>query len=73
VDRYDDFHVVARKEASDRIANLLRSAGIRMRERVVLEIGTPEYIISVHVEDLDRAEEVFSSDLGPGRSFNSGA
>jgi hypothetical protein len=73
VDDHDDFHIVAREDESDRIANLLRSAGVRVRQRTIQEIGRAEYVISVHVEDFPKAEEVFSADLGPRRTFTSGA
>jgi hypothetical protein len=69
---YEDFHIVAQPERSRRVAAILQSGGIRIRERVVIEIGIPEYVIEVHREDLDRAQEVFAKDLGPGRSFTSG-
>ena len=68
---FEDFHIVAFKETSDRIADLLRRAGVRIRQRVIMEIGRPEYVIAVHPEDLDRAGQVFSSDVGPGRTFTS--
>jgi hypothetical protein len=70
---FEDFHIVARREASERTAAALRSAGIRIQERVLTEIGRPEYVIAVHIDDLDRAQEVFRQDVGPGRSFTSGA
>jgi len=63
---FEDFHIVAVKETSDRLANLLRRAGVRIRQRVITEIGRPEYVIAVHPDDLDRAEQVFSRDLGSG-------
>jgi hypothetical protein len=70
---FEDFHIVARKETSARLAARLRAAGIRIQERVIQEIGRPEYVIAVHVEDLERAAEIFSRDTGPGRTFTSGA
>jgi hypothetical protein len=70
---FEDFHIVARKEVSDRIADLLRSAGVRIEERVITEIGRPEYVIAVHVEDVERASEVFSHGVGPDRTFTSTA
>jgi hypothetical protein len=69
---FEDFHVVARKETSARLAALLRSAGVRIQERVIDEIGRPEYVIAVLVDDLELAAEVFSRDAGPGRTFTSG-
>ena len=70
---FEDFHIVARMEMSDRTAALLRSAGIRIQQRVITEIGLPEYVIAVHLDDMERASEIFRKDLGPGRTFTSGA
>ena len=69
---FEDFHVVALKETSERLAALLRASRVRIQERVLNEIGRPEYVIAVHVDDLEFAEEVFSQDNGPGRTFTSG-
>jgi len=68
---FEDFHIVAVKERSDYVADLLRRAGIRIQQRVITEIGRPEYVIAVHPEDLERAQHAFSSDIGPGRTFTS--
>jgi hypothetical protein len=68
---FEDFHVVAVKETSDRVADLLRRAGIRIQQRVITEIGRPEYVIGVHLDDLERAEQAVSSDIGPGRTLTS--
>jgi hypothetical protein len=66
---FEDFHIVALKETSDRVADLLRSAGVRIQQRVITEIGKPEYVIAVHPDDVDRAGQAFSNDVGPGRTF----
>jgi hypothetical protein len=66
---FEDFHIVAVKEESDRIAEVLARAGIRLQQRVITETGGPEYVIAVHRDDLERAEQAFSSDVGPGRTF----
>jgi len=66
---FDDFHIVAVQETSDRVAEMLRRAGIRIQQRVITEIGRPEYVIAVHPDDLARAERAFSGDVGPGRTF----
>jgi hypothetical protein len=68
---FEDFHITAAKKQSDRIAELLKRAGIRMQQRVISEIGRPEYVIAVHADDLERAEQVLSNDLGSGRTFTS--
>jgi len=68
---FEDFHIVAVKEESDRIAGLLERAGIRLQQRVITETGRPKYVIAVHSDDLERAEQAFSSDVGPGRTFTS--
>jgi hypothetical protein len=68
---FEDFHIVAVKQTSERIADLLRRAGIRIQQRVITEIGRPEYVIAVHPDDLERAAQVFSGDLGTGRTFTS--
>jgi hypothetical protein len=68
---FEDFHIVAVKETSDRIAALLSHAGIRIQQRAITEIGRLEYVIAVHPDDLERAEQVFSSDIAPGRTFTS--
>jgi hypothetical protein len=70
---YEEFHCVAVKGVSDRLLQLLRGAGVRAEQRVIHEIGRPEYVIAVHREDIDQAQRVFSTDLGPGpRTFTSG-
>jgi hypothetical protein len=68
---YEDFHIGAQAEESRRVAAILESGGVRTRERVVREIGILEYVIEVHREDLDRAQDIFWKDLGPTRSFTS--
>lgn len=69
---YNDFHLVAVKETSDRLLQLLLAAGVRVEQRVIHEIGRPEYVIAVHPEDLEHAQHIFSMDLGPYRTFTSG-
>jgi hypothetical protein len=55
---YKEFDV-AGKEHSDRLADLLRAAGIRIEQRAVTEPGRrPVTVISVHPEDLGRANEI---------------
>ncbi len=66
---FEDFHIVAVKETSDSIADRLRRAGVRIQQRVITEIGRPEYVIAVHPADLGHASQVFSNDAGPGRTF----
>ena len=66
---FEDFHIVALKETSDRIADLLRRAGVRIQQRVITEIGRPEYLIAVHSDDIDQAGQALSDDVGPGRTF----
>jgi hypothetical protein len=66
---FEDFHVVALKELSERTATLLVTAGIRIHKRVITQIGCPEYVIAVHPDDIERASEVFRSDLAPARTF----
>ena len=70
---FEDFHIVAQKQASDRSAALLSSAGVRIQERVIAEIGRPEYVIAVHLDDIERASEVFRNDLGSGRTNSNSA
>ncbi len=66
---YEDFHIVGDKGVSDRVADLLRRAGIRIEQRVITEIGRPEYVIAVHPDDVDQAGQAFWSDIGQGRGF----
>ena len=66
---FEDFHIVAVKETSDRIADLLRHTGIRIQQRIITEIGRPEYVIAVHPDDLERAAQALSRDVEPGRTF----
>jgi hypothetical protein len=40
-------------------------------QRVVAEIGRPEYVIAVHPDDVDRAGRALSNDVGVGRTFSS--
>jgi hypothetical protein len=55
---YEDFDFSG-KEQSDRVADLLRPAGIRFEQRVETEPGRrPTSIISVHPEDIARANEL---------------
>jgi hypothetical protein len=68
---FEDFHIVAIKETSDRVADLLARAGVRIQQRVITEIGRPEYVIAVHPDDVDRAGRALSSDVGSGRTFAS--
>lgn len=68
---FEDFHIVAVEEISERIADLLIRAGIRLQQRVITEIGRPEYVIAVHPDDIDRGTQVFANDVGPGRTFTS--
>lgn len=69
---YEDFHIVGVKEKSDRVADLLVRTGVRIQQRVITEIGRPEYVIAVHPDDIELAGEVFWNDLGPGQTFTSG-
>jgi hypothetical protein len=69
MDAFEEFHITANAEASQRTASLFKSAGIRIRESIRHEIGRPEYVIEVHHEDLAEAEELFRKDIGPGRTF----
>lgn len=60
---YQDFDWAGRKENSDRIADLLARAGIRLEQRIVNEPGRRTvYVLAVHAEDLARAEELRSTD-----------
>jgi hypothetical protein len=68
---FEAFHVTANKDASTRIVNVLKAAGIRLRETVWHEIGRPEFVIEVHPDDLSKAQAAFAKDLGPGRSIES--
>jgi hypothetical protein len=68
---FEDVHIVAVKKESDRVAHLLRRVGVRIQERVLTEIGIPEYVIAVHPDDVDRASQALSDDVGPGRNFTS--
>jgi len=70
---FEDFHIVAVKETSDRLAALFRKAAIRIHQCEINEIGRPEYVIAVYVDDMDQAGQIFSSDIGPGRTYTSGA
>ncbi len=55
---YEEFDV-ADKEHSDRLADLLRAAGIRFEQRAATDARRrAAYVISVHPEDLGRANEV---------------
>jgi hypothetical protein len=55
---YKEFDV-AGKEHSDRLADLLRAAGIRFEQRATTEPGRrPVSVINVHPEDLGRADEI---------------
>jgi hypothetical protein len=54
-----EFDVTADKDLSDRLADLLREAGIRFEQCTVTDRGRqPLYIIRVHPEDLQRAHDV---------------
>ena len=56
---YKEFDVVGGKEHSDRLADLLRAAGIRLEQHAVTEAGRRSvHVISVHPEDLRRAGEL---------------
>jgi hypothetical protein len=68
---FEDFHIVAVKETSDRVADLPRRASVRVQQRVITEIGQPEYVIAIHPDDVDQAGQALSSDVGPGRTFTS--
>ena len=53
--KYKEF-VVAAKEHSDRLADLLRAAGVRFKQRLVNDPARRSvYTIWVHPEDLGRA------------------
>jgi hypothetical protein len=70
---FKDFHVVLKKAESDRIAELLKRDGVRIEQRVINEIGRPEYVIAVHSDDVGRAGDAFWKDVGDDcRTFRSG-
>jgi hypothetical protein len=69
---YETFHVTANTSKSNRVVKALKDASIRFNETVWNQIGHPEFVIEVHRDDLDRAQEAFLKDLGPGRTFTSG-
>ncbi len=59
---YHEFDV-AGKESSDRLAGLLRAAGIRFEQRALTETRRrPVYSISVHPEDVAQADELRAED-----------
>ena len=68
---FEDFHIVAVKATSDRIAELLIHGGIRIQQRVIMEIGRPEYVIALHRDDLAQAEKLLRDDIGPARTITS--
>lgn len=68
---FEDFHIVALEETSNRIAALLMEAGVRIQRRVIVERSREEHLIAVHVEDIELAHEVFRKDLGPCQTFTS--
>jgi len=68
---FEDFHIVANKELSDQLAASLQTKGVRIQQRVIMEIGRPEYVIAVHLDDLELASKVLSDGIGPGRTFTS--
>jgi hypothetical protein len=68
---YEDFHIVAVKDVSDRLAERLRRAGVRIEQRTLTETGRPEYAIAVHPDDIAQAERCLSEDIGPGRTVES--
>jgi hypothetical protein len=56
--RYRDFDLATR-EPSDRLADLLRTAGIRFKQRPLNDPTRPSvYSLRVHPDDLDRANEI---------------
>ena len=56
---FKHFDSDASKERSDRLADLLRHKGIRIKRRVKTEAGRkPVHVIAVHPEDMDLANEV---------------
>src|SRR5215813_4317985 len=60
--KYTEFDV-AGKEYSDRLAELLRVAGIRFTQRPADDPARKAvYVIRVHPADLDRANEVHAED-----------
>jgi hypothetical protein len=56
--KFKQFDVDARKERSDKLADLLRSAGIRLSQGVREMNGRPVNVIAVHPDDMERSEEV---------------
>lgn len=66
---FEEFHICRSPAASSRVADLLRSAGLDTRTKV----AGSEHIIEVRALDLDHAAELFQADLGPSRTFRSGA
>jgi hypothetical protein len=57
--KFKEFDVAGKKERSDRLADMLRAAGIRFEQRTMTKAGRgPVYVIRVHPEDLGRAGEV---------------
>lgn len=69
---FEEFHASTQKEEAGRVARLFRVAGIRIQERVITYSGYPVFMIAVHAEDLERAEQIFKRDLGPSRTFTTG-
>ena len=68
---YEAFHVAADKDDSKCTADILMQAGIRIHQTVWNQIGHPEYVIEVHVDDLDKTAEAFWKDVGPHKTFTS--
>jgi hypothetical protein len=73
MDAFEEFHVAAKEDLSQRTAALLRAAQVRLRQTIRVEARCSWYVIEVHSEDLARAYEIFAADVGPGRTFASGA
>ena len=61
--KYKEFDVAGKKESSDGVANLLKSAGLRCKQLVVKESGQRIlYKIVVHTDDLQQAGQLLMED-----------
>lgn len=68
-----ELHCTANQAESTRVAELFKSAGISVRERVIHEIGHAEFVIDVDANKIDQANSIFWGDVGtPTRNFTSG-